>query len=166
MASAIGFDDPEGTSPVAPEKGNISTAASPAANPAPTVTAPKNYSDNKSEKIISGWQQPQTTQNVVIKEVVRIPTPHPPVVSGHHAGAGHKAVYQEVKSWNPASTSAVDAKVLKETKARQTADYVISNRVKILEGDGGNNFFLLFAIFGGIFVIGIATITAIAVAEN
>lgn len=167
MAYAIGFDDPEGTSPVAPEKGNVSTAASPAANPAPTVSAPKNYSDNKSEKTISGWQQPQTTQKVVVKEVVRIvPAPHPTTLSGHHIGAGHEAVYQEVKSWNPASSSAVEAKVSKETKARKTADSAISNRVKALEGDNGNNYILLFAIFGSIFVIGIATVTAIAIAEN
>ena len=58
MTYAIGFDDPEGTSPVAPEKVTGSATASPVASSAPTVNASR-YSDNKSEKTISGWQQPQ-----------------------------------------------------------------------------------------------------------
>lgn len=61
VASAIGFDDPEGTSPVATEK-VTNSVASPAANATPATTVPAtNYSDKKSETVTRGWQQPQQT---------------------------------------------------------------------------------------------------------
>lgn len=39
-----------------------------------------------------------------------VPVPHPPTIRGHHAGVGHSPVYQEIKKWNPASGSYVDAR--------------------------------------------------------
>lgn len=73
----------------------------------------KNWSDGKSQKWDNQYRQdcdPVTGWNRNVPNPVAASQQHPAVTSGHHDGAGHKAVYQEVAKWHPASESFVEAR--------------------------------------------------------
>ena len=54
--------------------------------------------------------------------VERVPYPHPSTKLGHHKGVGHQDIYREVKTWDPASASYVDARINREKTERISVD--------------------------------------------
>ncbi len=89
--------------------------------PQPPKITGESYSSEAPSTPTSGNIESGGT--TVVHNHYKIVSEHPPTKLGHHTGVGHKEVYREVKSWNPASKSYVDARDNTKLDAQEFDDY-------------------------------------------